>query len=186
MPEVYYLSCRKCGANSCETGWYDALFRDGKEIPLRHPIESLELEKFHLTRETAARSGVLHRFKAFGCRKCGSVSYVKFLALPTALTGLFLVIIAASLAAFAVLVSNSIWWCALLAAIILVPAIKMDIFVSRSKAQHKHGFVVHKSCVNCGSSDTAKIGDVLISDKLPLLCKSCGERQNFLDHTAVS
>ena len=87
MPAIFYTACRKCGASGAETSWYDSLLRDGKDIPLHHPGESFDLKKFGLTREKAARAGVLHRFEAYACRTCGAVSYARTLALPTELTG---------------------------------------------------------------------------------------------------
>jgi Zn ribbon nucleic-acid-binding protein len=184
MPGIYYTVCRKCGANLSEIDCYDSLYWEGKEIPLRHPGESSDLEK--LTREQAARTGILHRFTAYGCRGCGSVSYVKTLALPTVGTGVSLLLLLVSVAAFAKFVSSNPWWCALAAAIVILPFIMLDVYLNRLRTSRRHGFIADTSCKECASSDTAVIGQLLFNEKAALRCGSCGERQRRLDRTAIS
>ena len=186
MPGVYHTACRACGANLAETDWYDSLFREGKEIPLRHPVESIDLEKYDLTREKAARSGVLHRLRAYGCHKCGAVTYVKTLALPTELTGVFLLLLLGTVAGFALLVTRKPWWCALVVAVVLVPYVKLDVYLNRLLTLKKHGFAVDTLCTNCGSSDTVQVSQLLLGEKAPLRCNGCGERQRFVDHVGWS
>src|SRR5215469_1940482 len=77
MPGVYFTACQKCGADVVETDWSYSLYWEGKDIPLVHPCESLELQEYQLTWDQAACNGILHCFEAYACRSCGVVTYVK-------------------------------------------------------------------------------------------------------------
>ena len=178
--------CSKCGVKTIENSHSLSLHRDGKDIPLYHPGESYQLEEFGLTMEKAARAGMLHLVKAYVCRRCGAVSYVKSLSLPGELTGVFTLVVLLLTTVFAVFISRNPWWCALVVLAALVPAAWFDVSLSRKRVSRKHGFPVDTSCRSCGTSETVEINTFILDKDARLLCSSCGERQRFCHSTWIS
>lgn len=191
MPLCFQATCRNCKAKYLEVCYYLSLRNAGVDVPLPHPCESDEVEKFGLTLESAAMAGRIRMNTGFVCRQCGAVFYSPSLKLPEYFKPRKASMIVAAIVVLTLLVCFELagfhrWWALLAVVLVAIVTMLINRRLVRMKVLKEHGFPVNTRCQSCDSSNTVEIGDFILNEKGVMLCDKCGARDKICAENGIS